>query len=103
MKISPRKYSLLILFLFIGLAGFAQTKDFKKEVGENTFKSLRAKHIPKDVLKALGYSQSEVGTRMTQTGCTSGKRIVINWMVSDTTGIYVLKTASCGRSTSTTY
>jgi hypothetical protein len=71
--------------------------DLKKMLAENKFTSIRKKKIPAAILNLLGYdSYHKVGTKQTQKGCTSGKRIMINWVEKCETGLYVISTSSCG-------
>ena len=49
------------------------------------------------VINLLGFETHEViGTKMKQAGCSSGKKIILNWAVTDKEGFYVIKVSSCG-------
>jgi hypothetical protein len=97
------KSSFLLLFVLFFSPAFGQAT-FKKELSENKFSSVRKRQVPMEVLKVLGYdSYSEIGTHQTQKGCTSGKKIVLDWAVTDNKGLYVLSVSSCGRSSQTRY
>lgn len=95
----------LILILFCLTPVFGQTNiDFKNELSEHKFTSVKKRNIPIDIFKIFGCdSYKKVGTRRTQTGCTSGKRIVVNWAVTDKNGLYIMSVATCGRASNTSY
>ncbi len=99
------KHWISIFVLFFCVPAFGQTtKDFRKELTENKFFSVNKKDIPLEIIKTLGYdSYDQVGTRKTQTGCTSGKRIVINWSVTNNNGLYVMGISTCGAYSDTNY
>ncbi|MBI5540228.1 MAG: hypothetical protein HY951_09240 [Bacteroidia bacterium] len=99
------KYWILIFVLFFCVHVFGQTtKDLIKELTENKFVTVNKKDIPLELIKTLGYdSYDQIGTRKTQTGCTSGKRIVINWLATNNDGLYVMSISTCGAYSDTNY
>jgi hypothetical protein len=92
------KTTIIILLLFTDSVVYGQNnRDFSNDLTEKKFFSVKKNDIPLEVIKLLGCdSYDNIGTRMSQTGCGSGKRIVLNWAVTDKNGFYVIKVATCG-------
>ncbi len=92
------KCFIIIFICFSTVYVYGQDSVFYKQVIKNeVFKKVDKKKVSADVLKVLGYdSYDRVGTKKVQTGCTSGKRIVINWIVKSDKDLYVLSLSSCG-------
>ncbi len=92
-----KKILFSIIISFSTSIVFGQNNDYKKEISENKFSSIKKRKIPIEIIKQFGCdSYNKVGTKRTQTGCTSGKKIVINWAVTDKNGLYILSVSTCG-------
>lgn len=97
-SINPMRL-LLLLFFISPVLSFGQTPiDLKKEITEHKFTSVKNRNIPLEIIKLLGCdSYEKIGTKATQTGCTSGKNIVIFWAMKDSSGVWIMHIAHCGR------
>ncbi|MBC7865806.1 MAG: hypothetical protein IAF38_22725 [Bacteroidia bacterium] len=100
-----KRLSLLIFSILLSLSAIAQAeKDFSKTIAENKFVSIKKKNIPLKVFKTFGCdSYDNVGTKRRETGCTSGKHIVINWAVTDKNGLYIMSVSTCGIFSNTSF
>lgn len=90
-------YISIIINLFVSFSYGQNIHDFHEDLTDKSFIKLKKRSIPRKVIKLLGYDTYRViGTKMKQTGCTSGKRIALNWAVTDKNGLYVIKVSTCG-------
>jgi len=89
---------IILISIFFSINGFGQTAaELKKEIIEHKFTTVSYKKIPLNIIDSLGCNSYDmIGTKASQTGCTSGRRLVIFWVVTDNNGIWIMHNIAHG-------
>jgi hypothetical protein len=94
----------ILIVTILTLPNFTTERKFESEISIGKFQKVKYNLIPESIKEIYGCKlENQIGNKISQTGCTSGKRILVNWLVKNEFNIWFASVNNCGDWTSNKY